>query len=291
MNASTLDKKALRTFLVITFGVAWILFSLPLAFRNQSAATHQNVMLASFSLAMWAPAIGALVATKQADGSFQALRLLNPGTKRYYLWAWFLFPVLSALTGLLTVLFRVAKFDPEFSLITQALATQSQSVTLAPGLLVLAQIIAAVIFAPLLNAIFAFGEELGWRGFLLPKLMPLGERKAIIISNVIWGFWHAPAIVQGHNYPGHPILGIFMMVVFTVLAGTILSWLYLKTHSPWVPALGHGSINAVASLSLLFLVPGFDIAIGGTLASVVGWIPLAGFVFWLVQSKRVAVSE
>lgn len=82
-----------------------------------------------------------------------------------------------------------------------------------------------------------------------------------------------------------------MMVVLTVLVGIILSWLYFETESPWAPALAHGSMNAVAALSLLFLVPGFDIAIGGTLASVMGWIPLGLMVLWLVFTRRVRVNE
>lgn len=135
------------------------------------------------------------------------------------------------------------------------------------------------------------GEELGWRGFLLPKLLPLGQWKAILISNIIWGLWHAPVIVQGLNYPGYPIAGIFLMVVFTILLGTILSWLYLNTKSPWAPALAHGSLNAIASLPVLFLVPGFDMALGGTLASVAGWLGLLVFVGWLVVSKRLPVPE
>lgn len=194
------------------------------------------------------------------------------------------------LTGVATLLFRVAEFDPELTFITHSLATLPEEVPLDPMVILALQIGASIIIAPLFNTLFAFGEELGWRGFLLPKLMPLGEWNAIILSNVIWGLWHAPAIVQGHNYPGYPVWGILMMVVFTMLVGIIFSWLYLNTESPWTPALAHGSLNAVASLSVIFLVPGFDLAIGGTLASLMGWIPLAGFVLWLLVTRRVPVS-
>ncbi|MCF6277394.1 MAG: hypothetical protein L3J16_01410 [Anaerolineales bacterium] len=93
------------------------------------------------------------------------------------------------------------------------------------------------------------------------------------------------------NYPEYPVGGILMMVIFTVLVGTILSWLYLNTNSPWTPAFGHGVLNAVAGLPVLFLVPGFDLALGGTLASVAGWLGLLIFVVWLAVSKRLPVSE
>ena len=289
-SLSALDRKSLKTFLILAFSIAWVLFLVPLAFRNADSQLHQIMITVFFALAMWAPGIAAIVATKKADGSLAALNIKTLGPKRYYLWAWLLFPILSLLTGVVTVLFRVAAFDPELSLIRNSLATLPETVALDPMTILTLQIGAAILIAPLINIIFAFGEELGWRGFLLPKLMPLGEWKAIIISNVIWGLWHAPAIIQGHNYPGYPVLGVFMMVVLTVLVGIILSWLYLKTNSPWAPALAHGSMNAVAGLSLMFLIPGFDIAIGGTLASVMGWIPLGLVVLWLVLTHRVPVN-
>ena len=286
-----IERKPLISFLVISFGLAWILFLVPLAFTNADAQVRQIITTIFFALAMWAPGIGAIVATKISEGSLKSLNIRRLGAKRYYLWAWLLFPVLSVLTGVFTVLFRVAEFDPNLTLITQSLAALPEGVPLDPAMIVALQAGSAILIAPLINILFAFGEELGWRGFLLPKLMHLGEWKAILISNVIWGLWHLPAIVQGLNYPGYPVVGVLMMMVFTVLLGTIMSWLYLNTKSPWAPALAHGSVNAVASLSLLILIPGFDIAIGGTLASVMGWIPLALFVVWLAATRRVPVGD
>ena len=74
-------------------------------------------------------------------------------------------------------------------------------------------------------------------GYLLPKLLPPGQITAMLISLTIWGIWQAPAILQGHNYPDHPVLGVGMMIVFTVLTGMFFSWQHLKTktpgHPPW----------------------------------------------------------
>jgi membrane protease YdiL (CAAX protease family) len=53
-----------------------------------------------------------------------------------------------------------------------------------------------------IGAVFAFGEEYGWRGYLLPKLLPLGEFRASLLVGVIWAFWHTPALLAGLNYPG-----------------------------------------------------------------------------------------
>src|SRR5436305_814196 len=58
----------------------------------------------------------------------------------------------------------------------------------------------------------AFGEQWGWRGYLLPRLLPLGQWPALLLSGAIWGLWHAPVILLGYNYPQHPILGVLVMV-------------------------------------------------------------------------------
>ena len=112
----------------------------------------------------------------------------------------------------------------------------------------------------------------------------------MLISGVIWGFWHAPAILQGHNYPDRPLLGVGMMIVFTVLLGIFFSWLYLKTASPWAPALGHGTVNAVAGLPLLLLT-GVDLTLGGTLTSVSGWLALAALIGVLYWKKQIPLEK
>jgi membrane protease YdiL (CAAX protease family) len=50
-----------------------------------------------------------------------------------------------------------------------------------------------------INAVAGFGEELGWRGFLLREFDYMGFWKSSAIIGVIWGIWHAPLILQGHN--------------------------------------------------------------------------------------------
>jgi membrane protease YdiL (CAAX protease family) len=75
-----------------------------------------------------------------------------------------------------------------------------------------------------------------------------------------------------------------------VLLATIFSWLYLNTKSPWISALAHGSVNAVAGLPILFFKPGFNIAFGGTLATFPAWIGMALFIGWLVWSHRLPVK-
>jgi membrane protease YdiL (CAAX protease family) len=79
------------------------------------------------------------------------------------------------------------------------------------------------------------------------------------------------------------------MVVACVLLGAIFSWLYLRTRSPWAPALAHGALNATAGISILFLTP-FDTTWGGTPVSPLGWIGLLLFLAWLIATRRLPVQ-
>jgi len=285
-----LQRKPLAWFLIIAFAISWPLFLSPLLFRDLEPATRQLAIQGLWALSMWGPGIAALIATLAVEKlPFKSLRLNTLGPKRYYLWAWLLPPVLVILSGLLTILIRTGQLDTEFTLMQQMMAQAGTQLPVSTGVLVLIQVAQALLLGPLINIIFTMGEELGWRGFLLPRLMPLGQWKALLISGLIWGVWHVPVIAQGHNYPDHPIPGILLMIVFCVLLGIIIGWMYLNTRSPWVAALAHGSINAWAGLPYLFLKPGFDSALGGTLTSVPGFLVMGLFIGWLVLTKRLPV--
>lgn len=283
-------QRAVVYFLIIAFAVSWPLFLVPLAIGSGDPRTRQSVALAAWSLAMWGPGLAAIFATRRVGESLGTLNLRRLGPKRPYLWAWLLPPALAVVTGVLTVLLGAGRFDPSLQLIRSAMAQAPGGDVVLPEVVVALQVIFALTLAPLINLVLALGEELGWRGFLLPRLLPLGQGRAILLSGIIWGVWHAPAIAQGHNYPGRPVLGIFMMIVFTVLAGAIFSWLYLRTLSPWAPGLAHASLNATAGLPIVFLTD-FDLAVGGALTGVVGWIAMAAFVGWLVLTCRLPVRD
>jgi membrane protease YdiL (CAAX protease family) len=132
--------------------------------------------------------------------------------------------------------------------------------------------------AAFINLVPALGEELGWRGWLLPKLMPLGAVPAILISGVIWGLWHAPLILLGYNYPDAPgWLGVTMMIGMCILFGAIFGWLRLRSDSVWPAALAHAAFNGAGGTFLLFMAAGAHV--DTTQATVLGWsgwiVPLA----------------
>lgn len=124
-----------------------------------------------------------------------------------------------------------------------------------------------------INAIAGFGEELGWRGLLQKELAYLGFWKSNILIGLIWGVWHAPIILQGHNYPEHPETGIFMMIIFTLLLAPIFSYVRLKAKSVIPAAIAHGTLNATFALDLMVIRGGNDLTVG--ISGLAGFIALA----------------
>lgn len=113
--------------------------------------------------------------------------------------------------------------------------------------------VAAMIPSSVVNAVLASGEELGWRGWLFPRLLPLGRIPAILLSGVIWGAWHAPLLLLGYNYPGAPgWLAVLMMCGFCTMLVPVLGWVRMRSGTVWPAAIGHGAVNAMAGSYLLF---------------------------------------
>jgi uncharacterized protein len=93
--------------------------------------------------------------------------------------------------------------------------------------------------------LFTFGEEYGWRGYLLPRLLPLGEITASVLLGMIWGVWHLPLLLAGLNYPGVNVwLAIIVFTFVTVALTFTYTWFYVASSgSVLVAAVFHASTN------------------------------------------------
>lgn len=109
-----------------------------------------------------------------------------------------------------------------------------------------------------LMAFNTFGEEFGWRGYMIQKMEPLlGTTGTVIVGGIIWGLWHAELTVEGHNFgTDYPYLGIICMCVYCTFMGVFLMWLTKKTNSIYPAAIFHAMNNFGGTFTIRLLLSG-----------------------------------
>ncbi|MFB6083616.1 MAG: CPBP family intramembrane glutamic endopeptidase [Halorientalis sp.] len=144
----------------------------------------------------------------------------------------------------------------------------------------------AVALGATVNAVFAFGEEFGWRGYLLWELAPLGFWKASLAIGALWGLWHAPVIAAGYNFPDFPIVGIGVMTAACVAFSPVYTYLVARAESVIAAALLHGVFNGSAGLVVAYAAAE-NVALAQLVASPVG---AAGIVAFGLAALAIAVT-
>ncbi|MFA6470618.1 MAG: CPBP family glutamic-type intramembrane protease [Candidatus Latescibacterota bacterium] len=135
-----------------------------------------------------------------------------------------------------------------------------------------------------ITALFALGQELGWRGFLQRQFSSYGFWKASGMIGLIWGLWQTPIVLMGYNYPEHPIAGVGMIIIFTLLLSPIMSYLRLRSKSVIASSIFLGTLNGLASIPLFMISGGSDLTAGIT--GLAGFIVLAGVLGGIVIFER-----
>jgi uncharacterized protein len=92
------------------------------------------------------------------------------------------------------------------------------------------------------NFFFALGEEFGWRGYLLQRMIKARYRHPILWTSAFWAVWHLPLLLlTGY---GHGVLSLLLHTLLIVLVGVFICWLRLASGSIWVATMAHASFNA-----------------------------------------------
>lgn len=277
-------KKAL-IFSVAVCGISWIAaltFHLTTGYTGpesglESAAAYQKFAM----LYMFLPMIVALI-LQAIDGKLTIHRPHksriqlkvkdNTMTQFHLRWSWLvailIVPVVVALSILFSALFAevVSPIDGTLALM------QANGISELPaemgrindGIYILTTLISGLIAGSTINAIFAFGEEYGWRLYMVEALRGKSFLSSALFIGTIWGIWHAPLILMGHNGYPNRWLGIVMMVLFCILSGIVELYFVRKSGTVWPAALFHGTINALAGLSVLMIPSGNTLLTGVT---------------------------
>lgn len=277
-------------FLALAYGMAW---TLGFGFFALGGRVNSGAFTAMAALYMFVPAIAALITQKLIWK--EPLRDLGLRTPRlpWLAVAWLL-PVLLVVVALALSLAApgvslVTGFDGFIANLADKLPPQKvadvhrqlqHTILAKPGALLLLSLAQVLVAGPTINAVAGFGEELGWRGLLLRELKPIGFWRSSLVIGFLWGLWHLPVIVNGYNYPGHPVAGPMMMTLLAILLSPLIGYVRLRAESVFAAAVFHGTFNAAATLGI-FLSGGNVLVTGIT--GVIGMVTLllADGVLWL----------
>ena len=126
--------------------------------------------------------------------------------------------------------------------------------------------------------VFATTEEIGWRGYLLPRLMGLGVARATLLTGLLHGVYHLPLLLLTPFYhgSGSPLLVVPLFLLSLTLAGPIYGYLRLATGSVWPAAIAHTALNTTWNLLAKLTVAASPLAVE-YLAGESGLLPLLGY--------------
>ena len=286
MNTKNQDFRRTLIYLLLTFGLTWgycFLILYPVVSGEALSGVPSVTAQMMTAACMFFPAIGVLLTRLITKEGFRNtwLKLNLKKNLKFYLLAWFGPAALTFAGMVLYFLIFPHNLDLSFHYFTATLEAAGAPMETLPipiGQLMLVQCVQGVLFAPILNFVTCFGEEWGWRGYLLPKLSKkLPILPSLLISGIIWGLWHAPLTAIGHNYgigyPGFPFTGIAMMCLFCTVLGIFMSYVTLKTQSCIPAILAHGAVNGISAIGIYFTADGGNPFLGPTPTGIIGMLP------------------
>jgi uncharacterized protein len=279
--------KCILIFITITFGIPWIaLLVIYLMVRTEDLVKVGSIAGLLIGITPALANIATRLITKEGWKNLWLWPKLRPGW-RFYLAA-SLLPLLAVIVGggIFFLLFPQS-FNPTFAELRKTFASSSYLAT-HPWAGMLFTALKNTIFGIILGVIY-FGEEFGWRAYLLPKFMehfacvepgrsatscraPAAARKASLLVGVIWGVWHWPGqFLTMKLDPTMPLVFPLVYLVSTCSLSVLLCWLTVRSGSIWPASIGHGVINQISVLpkllmkgpAVLLLGPGSSGLIGG----------------------------
>jgi len=276
--------KGIVSFLVIAFGLAWILWEIPFLI---GLSPRRPLFQLALLPGGFAPAVAALVVRKwiTREGFADAGLALNLRQWPYYLCAWLLPLVVTAVIVGLAVVLGVSQPDLSLQRGLQALSPGADAPPLSPLAMLIALALQLMLTALVATPIL-WGEEFGWRGYLQIRLLAHRPALAAVVTGLIWGVWHYPVNLRGYNYPDHPVLGALVFPVCTVLLSIVFGWLRLRTGSVWAASLAHAATNAIGVSMTALLFSGGPNFMFVRYLGVLAWVPLGALCAWIILSGR-----
>lgn len=279
-RSGEVDWVSVAVFLALAFGLAWACWFVLRALGLPEVGVA--------SVGMFSPAIVAILVRLARREPLRGLGLRPLGPFRWYAVAYAVVPAIIVVGAALSLVVRYQHWGPHYP------AGFPAKAPLSPTALIALSVVQAFTLGAVVNVLFAFGEELGWRGHLLPRLAPLGAPQAAVAVGVIWGLWHAPIIalyglgatvgMAGSGPMGWAVAPFFLLT--TIPLSVIYAWLRFCSGTVWPCVLAHAMANAglQVQVQLALSLPG-TMFIGGPIG-LLGIAPAWALAIWLIASGR-----
>jgi membrane protease YdiL (CAAX protease family) len=150
-------------------------------------------------------------------------------------------------------------------------------------------VIVSMLVGGIVGIVTAAGEEIGWRGYMVTRLVQAGVPAPLVVSGLIWGLWHVPAILTGQYGAGpYPLLSAVFFLIFAVGISAFWGTLRLRTGSVWSAIFGHAAWNAVIEGPFTGYTAGAGDAlwVGESGILVVLAVCTLGYVTWKLTSPK-----
>jgi uncharacterized protein len=190
---------------------------------------------------MWCPAIAGMATLKINGRDLTDLGWKWPQTT-YAVQSWFIPLLYATIAYVIVWATRLGGF-PNHDFMDHLVPLIG--LRISPRLSTVLYVLLTGTFGVVKSTAAALGEEIGWRGFLVPELFKTTNFTATaLISGVVWSCWHYPLLIWGDYNSGTPTwYGLTCFTVMVVSISFVFAWLRLKSGSLWTGALLHASHN------------------------------------------------
>lgn len=246
--------KVIKQYPIITYVMLVFVLSIPpyiLMYQASDSESDWAILL------MWVPALAAIASRLLTRQSLLKEVHWNPIKSVKWMAIAMIMPLLISFVCVgLQVVFGFVEFNPDFLVmkdgelqvrgIAMIFGAEPQPLILFMGNFLLSFFVGNLIYM----IVFALGEEYGWRAHLQTLLLKRYSVKMVfVLVGIIWGLWHFPGILLGHNYPAYPVLGgLILMPIICIAFSFAFGIAYMKAKSVWVPVMFHSALNLSSSM-------------------------------------------
>lgn len=289
-------------FLLLTFLICYSMIGIYVLIVGRPGKTALTIMSILYMLM---PMTIAIVIEKLIyKNTIKDRLIISFKFNKWFLVAWLITPIIGFITLGISLLLPDVTFSPEMAgmmerfkdaITPEQLEEMNRQTEMLPIHPVWLALISGMFAGLTINAVAGFGEELGWRGFLLRQLRNRSFWSASIIIGIIWGIWHAPLILLGHNYPQHPEWGVLLMTIFCIVLSPLFTYITIKAKSVIAAAIMHGTLNGTAGISIMLIYGGSDLTVGITGLTGIISLLLVVIIFFIydvfISKEKIMISR